>query len=93
MKKTKLLISKKSSSSIKKNILIIEQKIKFTFKELVIILDNFDISFLNFTGYKKLNGTQISKENITYILNSLKSCVDEFEEKKKYYIYLILNIR
>ena len=69
--------------SIKKNILIIEQKIKFTFKELVIILDNFDISFLNFTGYKKLNGTQISKENITYILNSLKSCVDEFEEKKK----------
>ena len=69
--------------SIKKNILIIEQKIKFTFKELILILDNFDISFLNFTGFKKLDGSQISKENITYIINSLKSCVDKFENKKK----------
>ena len=68
---------------IKNNILIIEQKIKYTFKNLVVILDSFEISFLNFTGFKKLNGTQISRENITYILNSLKSCVDLFEKKKK----------
>lgn len=68
---------------IKNNILIIEQKIKYTFKNLVVILDSFEISFLNFTGFKKLNGTQISRENITYILNSLKSCVDVFEKKKK----------
>ena len=68
---------------IKNNILIIEQKIKYTFKNLVVILDSFEISFLNFTGFQKLNGTQISRENITYILNSLKSCVDLFEKKKK----------
>ena len=68
---------------IKRNIFIIEQKVNFTFKDIIIILNNFDISFLNLCGFKKLNGTQISKENITYILNLLKSCVDEFEENKK----------
>ena len=39
--------------------------------------------FLNLTGYKKLNGSQISKENVTYIINSLKSCIDELENKNK----------
>ena len=73
----------KITNLFKKNIMQIEQKIRFTFKDLIIILDNFETSFTNLTGYKKLNGTQISKENITYILNSLKSVVEEFEENKK----------
>ena len=73
----------KITNFIKKNIFIIEQKVNYTFKEIILILDNFDISFLNLCGFKKLNGTQISKENITYILNLLKSYVDEFEENKK----------
>ena len=34
------------------------------------------------TGFKKLNGSQILKENITYILNSLKSNIDHIENKK-----------
>ena len=68
---------------IKRNILIIEQKVNHTFKNIIIILNNLEISFLNLCGFKKLNGTQISKENITYILNSLKSCIDEFEGNKK----------
>ena len=46
-------------------------------------MNNFKISYLNLSGFKKLNGTQISKENITYILNSLKSYVDQNEENKK----------
>ena len=68
---------------IKKNILIIEQKVNYTFKDVNIILSDFNIYFLNLCGFKRLNGTQISKENITYILNSLKSCVEDFEENKK----------
>jgi len=68
---------------IKKNILIIENKINYFFKDLIIILNNFNISFLNLSGFKKLNGTQVTKENITYIINSLKSNVDEFESNKK----------
>lgn len=68
--------------TIKKNIYSIEQKINFVFKEVILIIDNFDFSFTNLSGFKNLNGSQLSKENITYILNSLKSKVDEFEESK-----------
>ena len=68
---------------IKKNILIIENKINYFFKDLIIILNNFNISFLNLSGFKKLNGTQVTKENITYIINSLKYNVGEFENNKK----------
>ena len=73
----------KITNLIKRNILIIEQKLNHTFKDIILILDNLEISFLNLSGFKKLNGSQISKENITYILNSLKSCIEESEENKK----------
>ena len=73
----------KITNIIKRNILIIEQKINYTFKDIIVIIKNLDISFLNLSGFKKLNGTQISKENIIYILNSLKSYVNEFEKNKK----------
>ena len=73
----------KSINLIKRNILIIEQKINHTFKDIIVIINNFEISFLNLCGFKRLNGTQITKENIIYILNTLKSCVDEFEKDKK----------
>ena len=36
-----------------------------------------------FDRVKKLNGSQVLKEDIIYILNSLKSYVSETEEKKK----------
>ena len=72
----------KSFTIIKENIYIIEEKLNFTFKEIVLILENFNPTFINLTGYKKLNGSQISRENITYILNSLKSHIDEIEKKK-----------
>ena len=68
--------------AIKKNIYIIEQKLNFTFKEVILIINNFESSFINLTGFKKLNQSQILKENITYILNSLKSCIDETEQDK-----------
>ena len=49
----------------------------------VLILNNFNCSFINLSGFKKLNGSQLLKENITYILNMLKSYVDNIETKKK----------
>ena len=63
--------------TIKKNIFFIEKKIDYTFREIVLILDNFNHTFINLTGYKKLNGSQVLREKITYILNSLKSYIDE----------------
>ena len=67
---------------VKENIYIIEQKLNYTFKEVILILDNFNPSFISLSGYKKLNGSQILRENITYILNSLKSYIDSSEKKK-----------
>tara|TARA_B100000963_G_scaffold344622_1_gene347655 strand:- start:6369 stop:6776 length:408 start_codon:yes stop_codon:yes gene_type:complete len=71
---------------IKKNIYLVEKKVSHTFKEIILILDNFNLSFISLTGFKKLNGSQVLRENITYILNSLKSYVDKNEKKKIYFI-------
>ncbi len=73
---------KKVFNTIKENVYIIEQKFNYTFKDIILILDNFNLTFINMTGFKKLNGSQVLKENIFYILNTLKSCVDEIETKK-----------
>ena len=78
----KIFDLEKVLNQIKKNIISIEQKFNYTFKELVLILDNCELSFINLTGYKNLNGSQVVRENITYILNTLKSCVVESEFKK-----------
>ena len=69
-------------NTIKKQIYIIEQKLNFTFKETILIINNFNCSFINLAGFKKLNGSQILKENITYILTSLKSNIDKTESNK-----------
>ena len=50
---------------------------------MILILDNFNYSLINFAGYRKLNGSQLVKENITYILNSLKSKISVVEDDKK----------
>ena len=72
----------KVSDILKKNIYSIEKKLDFTFKEVVLILDNFKPTFVNLSGFKILNGSQVLKENITYILNTLKSYVDTTELDK-----------
>ena len=72
----------KASKFIKENIFTIEQKLDYTFKEVILILENFNPTFINLSGFKKLNGSQILRENITYILNSLKSYIDKIEVKK-----------
>ena len=68
---------------IKENIYTMEQKLGFIFQEVILLINNFDCTITNFTGFKKLNGTQLGKDNITYILNSLKSKINETEANKK----------
>jgi len=67
---------------IKKNLYLIEQKLNFIFKDVILIVSDLNTSFINLSGFKKLNGSQILKENITYILNSLKSSINKFVKKK-----------
>ena len=80
--KNKLLDVEIVSKIFKKNIYSIEQKLNFVFKEVTIIINNFENSIINFSGYLKLNGSQLVKENFFYILNSLKSKIDEIETNK-----------
>lgn len=67
----------------KKNIYDLEQKIDYIFKEVILIINNFDNISMNITGFKKLNGSQLLRENITYVLNSLKSKISEYENKRE----------
>tara|TARA_B100000963_G_C22569746_1_gene645505 strand:+ start:91 stop:1287 length:1197 start_codon:yes stop_codon:yes gene_type:complete len=67
---------------VKKNVQIIEEKTNSVFKEVIIILDNLNYTSVNISGYKKLNGSQVLKENISYILNSLKLAISENLEEK-----------
>ena len=66
----------------KEKIYLLEQNLNLIFKEVIIIIDNFNCSLINFSGFKKLNGSQLLKENLTYILNFLKSQINEIENKK-----------
>ena len=66
----------------KKNIYTIEQKLNLVFKEVVLVVSNSDNPIINISGYKKLSGSQLVKENISYILNSLKSKISEIEKEK-----------
>ncbi len=74
--------SEKAFQTIKENIYLIEQKLNYTFREIILILDYLKPSFINMTGFKKLNGSQVLRENITYILNNLKAGLNEVETKK-----------
>ena len=67
---------------IKKNVQSIEDKLNYVFKDVTIILDNLYYSCINISGFKKLNGSEVLKENISYILNSLKLAVTENEKEK-----------
>ena len=73
--------------TLKKKIYLIEQKLNFTFKEVVVSLQDIDCSILNVSGFKNLNGAQLTRENITYILNSLKTQINELEKKTVLHIF------
>ena len=82
LNKNKLTNIDEASKLIKKNVQIIEKKYNFIFKEVTLILDAFNYSCINISGFKKLNGSQILKENISYILNSLKLAITDNEKDK-----------
>ena len=80
--KNKFVSINQAHEEIKKNIAIIEKKLNYIFKDVILVIDNFDYSCINISGFKKLNGSQVIKENISYILNSLKLAVTNNEKQK-----------
>ena len=67
---------------IKINVQLIEKKLNHVFKDVIVVLGIFECSSVNIFGFKKLNGSQVLKENISYILNSLKLTITENEKQK-----------
>tara|TARA_B110000238_G_C16123201_1_gene438040 strand:- start:1192 stop:2391 length:1200 start_codon:yes stop_codon:yes gene_type:complete len=82
IKENKFTNISQAQEVIKKNIEIMEKNFNCIFKEAVVIIDIFDLLCLNISSFKKLNGSQVLKENIFYILNSLKLTVTESEKEK-----------
>ena len=68
--------------TIKNNIYQLEQNLDLVFKEVTLVINNFDCTLIGISGYKRLSGSQLAKENIAYIINSLKSKINEIENKK-----------
>ncbi len=80
--KNKFININEAENDIKKGLAIIEKKLNYVFKEVNVVINCLNYSCLNISSFKKLNGSQILKENISYILNSLKTLVTENEQNK-----------
>ena len=66
---------------IKKNINFIEDELNHFFSDASVIINPINVNCLNISGYKRLNGSQVSKEDITYILNNIKKTISSNEDK------------
>ena len=67
------------SQLLKKNISDIEDDINYFFSNVAVVINPNQINCLNVSGYKKLNGSQVSNEDIVYILNDIKKIILESE--------------
>ena len=72
-----------SLKTLKDNIYTIEQNLNYVFKTVTLVINDLQCSVINLTGFKKLSGSQLSKEDVIYILNTLKSKLLENEKQKK----------
>ena len=66
---------------IKKTVNSIEEDINYFFTKASVVVNPNNVNCINISGYKKLNGSQVSKEDITYILNDIKKTITSNENK------------
>ncbi len=78
----KIIDLEKSVKNLKKIINQIENRTNFIFSEVNVIINQSDFNCVNISGFKKLNGNQILSEDISYILNDIKSKLGESEKHK-----------
>ena len=64
-----------ASKVLKKNLINLEKKIDYTFKKATIINNQSNYNCINISGFKKIGGTQIVEDDISYILNDLKKLI------------------
>ena len=71
-----------STNNLKKIINKIESRSNLFFSDANIILNQTDFDCINVSGFKKLNGNQVLSEDISFILNDVKSKLVEAEKYK-----------
>ena len=69
-------------NSLKKAISKIENKSNLFFSEVNVILNLTDFDCINVSGFKDLNGNQILSDDISYIINNIKSKLVDTEKQK-----------
>jgi len=67
------------SQLLKQTINTLEDDINYFFSKTIVIINPSQINCLNVSGYKKLNGSQVSSKDIAYILNDIKKIILESE--------------
>jgi len=67
------------SKLLKKTINMIEEDINYFFSNTTVVINPKEVNCLNVSGYKKLNGSQVSSEDIAYILNDIKKIILDSE--------------
>ena len=67
------------SQLLKKTINMIEEDINYFFSNITVVINPKKVNCLNVSGYKKLNGSQVSSEDIAYILNDIKKIILDSE--------------
>ena len=82
VKDGKIIDTEIAFKTIKENLDILEKKLKYTFKSTTIINDQYNFDCINISGFKKLGGSQILDEDISYILNDIKKSISDNEPKK-----------
>ena len=82
IKDGKIINLEESTTKLKEGLDAIENKTNNIFKDIILIIDNKKLECLRATGFKKFNGSQILKEDISYILNDIKRLILENEKDK-----------
>jgi len=77
------------SKLVKKTVNDLEEDLDYYFSDTTIIINPNQINCLNVSGYKKLNGAQVSNEDITYILNDIKNII--LDSEKNYFLVHLFN--
>jgi len=89
VKKGNVIDINNTSKFIIKDLEEIEKKLDKIFSGISIVVNQKEILCTNCSGFKKLNGSKVEKEDLDYILNETKSSI--IENQKKNSIIHILN--
>ena len=62
---------------VEKTLVELEDELNFNFKDINLVLENSDFECINLCGFKKLSGSQFSKQDTNYVINILKNLISE----------------